>query len=366
MILAFSLPLLPLSLALATIVPSTQGAAQPSKTWSANLLREKQEWYATPEARAIANSVLGYQTAHGAWPKNTDLARSPVTEQILAEIQRDGLADTIDNGATTTPMRFLALVGDATGDVRYREAFDRGLDYLLAAQYPNGGWPQFFPLRPGYYPHVTFNDDAMVNVLTLLRDVAAGKAPYGFVSPTRRTKARDALARGIAVILRTQVRQNGKLTAWCAQHDETTLEPAWARKFEPPSLSGNESVGITRLLMGIEQPTPEVVSAVEGAVAWLRAAAIAGVRLEDFKGEDGKQDRRVVADASAPLIWARFYELETGRPIFLGRDSKVHYALSEIEHERRNGYAYYGVWPAALLSKDYPPWRARLGLKATP
>ena len=364
MILPFGLSL---SFVLAAIDPAPQGTTSGSPTsWDSSVLRRKLEWYSTSEARAIAHSVLQYQSRNGAWPKNTDLAKSPVTAEILAEIQGSGSADTIDNGATTTPMRFLALVGEATGSAIYREAFDRGLDYLLASQYPNGGWPQFFPLREGYYSHVTFNDDAMVNVLTLVRDVAAGEAPYSFVSQARKGRAGAAFARGVEVILRTQIRQNGKLTAWCAQYDERTLEPAWARKYEPPSLSGNESVGITRLLMAIEKPSPEVVSAIEGAVAWLRGSAIAGVRLEEFTGGDGKKDRRVVADASAPLIWARFYELGTNRPMFLGRDSKVHYDLGEIEPERRNGYAFYGVWPAALLSKDYPRWRAKPGIKPAP
>jgi PelA/Pel-15E family pectate lyase len=356
-----------LSFVLLALVPSSQGAAPAAPpSWGPVLLRQKAEWYATPQARAIADSVLQYQSSHGAWPKNTDLTKTPVTAEIRRVIETSGSANTIDNGATTTPMRFLALVGEATGEVKYRDAFERGVDYLLASQYQNGGWPQFFPLREGYYSHVTFNDDAMVNVLTLVRDVAAGKVPYAFVSPARKARAADAFARGIDVILRTQLKQDGKLTAWCAQYDEKTLEPAWARKYEPPSLSGNESVGLTRLLMDIEQPKPEVVAAVEASVAWLRTAAIPGLRLEEFTGADGKKDRRVVADPAAPLIWARFYELGTHRPIFLGRDSKVHYAVSEIEHERRNGYAYYGAWPASLVSKDYPRWRARLGLKPTP
>ncbi len=361
--MTFALPFL---FAIAALAPQAQPTAPASSTkWDSSLLRRKPEWYATAEARAIAAAVFQYQSKSGAWPKNTDLAR-PVTPQILAEIEREGAADTIDNGATTTPMRFLALVAEATGDVQCRDAFDRGLEYLLAAQYPNGGWPQFFPLRAGYYSHVTFNDDAMVNVLVLLRDVAAGKAPYGFVSAPQRARAGAALVRGIEVILRTQIRQDGKLTAWCAQYDEKTLEPAWARKYEPPSLSGHESVGITRFLMGIDSPSPEVLAAIEAAVAWLRSAAITGVRVEDFQNADGRKDRRVVADASAPLLWARFYELGTQRPMFLGRDSKVHYSLAEVEYERRNGYAYYGDWPASLLSNDYPRWRARLGIKATP
>lgn len=278
---------------------------------------------------------------------------------MLARILKDGLNDTIDNGATTIPVRFLALVGEATGEALYRRAADRGIDYLLAAQYPTGGWPQFFPLREGYYSHVTYNDNAMVNVLSLLRDVGAGAPPYAYVTPARKARASAAVTRGIELILRTQIRQEGKLTAWCAQYDEKTLAPAWARKYEPPSLSGSESVGLARFLMEVEPPTPEIVAAIEAAVAWFRSVAISGLRYEDFTGKDGRKDRQVRPDPAAPALWARFYELGTNRPIFLGRDSVVHYAVSEIEYERRNGYAYYGDWPASLLEKDYPRWREK-------
>jgi PelA/Pel-15E family pectate lyase len=268
-------------------------------------------------------------------------------------------SSTIDNNGTTMPMQFLALVAQATGETRYRAAFARGFDYLLAAQYPNGGWPQFFPLRAGYYSRITFNDNAMVNVLTLLRDVATGRTPYT-LDDARRTQARAAVSRGIDVILRTQIKQDGKLTAWCAQYDERTLAPAWARTYEPPSLSGSESVGIVRFLMDIERPSPDVVAAIEGAVAWFKGVAIQGRRLEEFTAADGRRDRRVVPDPAAAALWARFYELGTNRPIFLGRDSIVRYALGEIEHERRNGYAYYGRWAASVLESDYPRWRDRI------
>jgi PelA/Pel-15E family pectate lyase len=328
--------------------------------WGAEVLRQKPEWYASAEARAIADSVLQYQSPQGAWPKNTDLATPPRSPADIPS-PTDGRANTIDNGATTTPMQFLALMVEATKDAKYRQAFERGMDYLLAAQYPNGGWPQFFPLRKGYYSRITYNDNAIANVLTVLRDAAAGKPPYGFVDDARRARARAAVARGVDIILRTQLKQDGKLTAWCAQHDERTLEPAWARTYEPPSLSGNESAGIVRFLMAIERPSPAIVAAVDGAVAWLRAVAIRGLRLEAFTDAEGMRDRRVVADPAAGPLWARFYELGTNRPIFLGRDSIVRGRLDEIERERRAGYAYYGTWPATLIDRDYPRWRASLG-----
>jgi PelA/Pel-15E family pectate lyase len=332
-------------------------APRPQVRWGADVVRQTPEWYRSAEARAMADSVLRYQSSAGAWPKNTDLTVAPPSAAFLADA--DALTNTIDNDATTLPMRFLALMVRATGEARYRSAFERGLDYLLAAQYPNGGWPQFFPLRQGYYSRITYNDNAMVNVLTVLRDAAAGQPPYAFVDQARRGRAESAVARGIDIILRTQVRQAGTLTAWCAQHDEQTLEPAWARNYEPPTLSGHESVGIVRFLMGIEQPTPRIVAAVQGAADWLKAVAISGLRLEEFTAADGRRDRRVVADPTAPLLWARFYELGTNRPVFTGRDKVIRYALSEIEHERRNGYAYYGTWPATLLDDEYPRWRAK-------
>jgi len=331
--------------------------------WGADVLQQKPDWYASSDARAVADSVLAYQSPEGGWPKNTDLTRRPSPEMI-AEIKADGRANTIDNDATTQPMQFLALMVHATREGRYRAAFDRGLDYLLAAQYPNGGWPQYFPLREGYYSRITYNDNAMVLVLTLLREAAAGRTPYTFVDAARRERAGAAVARGIDVILRTQVKQNGKLTAWCAQHDERTLQPAWARNYEPPTLSGQESVGIVRFLMEVERPTPEIVAAVDGAVAWLKEVAIRELRLEEFTDAEGRRDRRLVADPAAGLLWARFYELGTNRPVFTGRDKVIRYAFGDIEHERRNGYAYYGSWPANLIARDYPRWRTRHKLGA--
>jgi PelA/Pel-15E family pectate lyase len=320
--------------------------------------RQSAEWYAGDEARAIATSVVAYQTGHGGWPKNTDMTKPPPAE-FLASQKLEQPAATIDNGATTTQVRYLAQVLTARDDPALRAAFERGFDYLLAAQYPNGGWPQYFPLREGYYTHITYNDNAMVSVLAILRETARGQAPFAFVDEARRAKAVAAVAKGIGCILRTQVKQAGRLTAWCAQHDETTFAPAPARNFEPVSLSGSESVGLTRFLMGVEEPTPEIIAAVEGAVAWFQAVAIKGLRVETFTGTDGKRDRRAVADPAAPPLWARFYELGTNRAIFIGRDKVIRHDLNEIEQERRVGYSYLSDWPASLLAKDYPRWRAK-------
>ena len=341
------------------LLVATQGsAALGAIRWGGAVLRQQPDWYGSAEARAVADSVIQYQSPQGGWPKSTNLATPPRTPDDIPPLGR-GRANSLDNNATTLPMAFVAHVAHATGASKYRDAFLRGVDYLFAAQYPNGGWPQFWPLRDGYYARITYNDGAMIRVMTILRDVAGGQPPYDFVDASRRAKAADAVARGIDCILKTQIKQKGKLTAWCAQHDEKTLEPAWARAYEPPSLSGAESVGIIRFLMSIEEPTPEMIAAIEGAVAWFRSVAMKGVRLESRRGDDGRRERWLVPDPDAPPLWARFYELGTNRPLYLDRDSVFRYDFAEISYERRSGYSYHGTWPASLLETEYSAWRRK-------
>lgn len=329
--------------------------------WSA-INDQPAAWYATEEARTIAQHVIGFQDASGGWPKNTDMTapRPPAPARPGSSgVPADVNSSTIDNGGTTTQVEFLARVHAAAPHEPARDAVLRGLDYLLVAQYPNGGWPQFYPLRPGYYTHITYNDNAMANVLAVLRGVRDATPPYAWVDAARRKGAELAIERAIDCILRTQVRQDGKLVGWCAQHDNETFAPAWARNFEPPSLSGNETVGLVRFLMTIERPSPAVIASIEGAVAWLQASKVTGLRVDTFTAEDGKRDRKAVADSAAPALWARFYELGTNRPIYLGRDRVIRYDFNEIERERRVGYTYLGTWPQSLLERDYPKWRAK-------
>lgn len=335
-------------------------------------LKQQPEWYASDEAVRVGDNLLLYQREPGGWPKNINMA-AVLSEQEKAELvkQKGELnsdhAPTIDNGATYTQLEFLARLYTARKLERHREAFLKGLDYLLKAQYENGGWPQYYPLRKGYYTHITYNDDAMANVLELLRDVARGREPYAFVDAERRQRAEQAVARGVECILKTQVVVGGKLTAWGAQHDEVTFKPAPARKFEPVSLASKESVGIVRFLMGVERPDERVVKAVDAAVEWFKSAQLSGIRWVEKRDpkQPGGFERTVVNDASAPPIWARFYEIGTNRPVFEGRDNVVRYSVMEIEPERRNGYGWYTEEPRKLIEKDYPKWRKRLTTQAT-
>lgn len=343
-------------------------AAQASKPASVtqirwqDVLKQAPEWYGSHEAIRIADNVLAFQRDEGGWPKNIDMARALI-EREIADIARQRQSDdsTIDNTATWTQLILLARVYTAKRLQSHKNAFLRGVDYLLNAQYNNGGWPQYYPKLTGYYRHITFNDGAMIGVMGVLQDIAARKPDYAFVDDQRRNRSEKAVLKGIECVLKTQIVVQGKRTAWCQQYDEVTLAPAAARTYELVSLASAESAGIVRFLIGIQEPTEQVIEAVESAVAWFEKSKISGIKWTERKDPalPGGFDRVVIKDPSAGPLWARFYEIGPNRPIFVGRDGIIKYNVVEIEAERRNGYQWYVSTPASLLEEDYPAWRRK-------
>jgi len=320
------------------------------------------EWYGSDEAKSVAENVLAYQKKIGGWSKNIPF-HHPITESEKLQIikNKSDMGATFDNGATITEMKFLVKVYTKIKDERYRDAFKNGLNYIFKAQYLNGGWPQFFPYREGesvvYASHITYNDDAMVNIMTLLRDAANEKDFYApmQLSSEIKAKAKDSFDKGVECILKTQIIVDSKPTVWCAQHDEFTFVPAKARAYELPSFSGQESVGITLLLMEIENPSKEIIRAVNGSVKWFEKNKIEGIKIVPVNKPGGSADRIVVEDKTAPAIWARFYDLETGKPFFCDRDGIKKNTLAEIGYERRSRYGWYTTAPEELIKK-YPDW----------
>lgn len=301
-------------------------------------------WFGSDEGLAAVNNMISWQTDSGGWPKGYRLDRP---RQQGEKAQWGGVA-TFDNGSTHTEIRLLARAYRVTRRPAVLESINRGIDFLFAAQYPSGGYPQRVPPPDGYGRHITFNDNAMTAVLRLLKDIA-GHDDFAFVDPARRAKAREAFDKGIECILRCQVVVDGRLTGWCAQHHFETLEPVGGRSFELVSLSGGEGAGIVLLLMDIEDPSPAVRRAVEAAVEWFRQVKI--------QPEPTPENPRPAAQ------WARFYEIGTNRPIFSDRDGVKVYDLDKLDKERVGGYRWFGNWGTRVLEK-YEVWSAKYG--ATP
>ncbi len=335
-------------------------------------LNQPPAWYATGEARRIADIIVSFQTPAGGWSKNLDFSqhRRAPGESFAPDNRSLYLSDsdfdaphnaswnyvgTFDNGATTTQLRYLAKIiaaGGPTGAAAYRRSFLRGLDYLFKAQYPNGGWPQVWPLQGGYHDAITFNDGAMLNILSLLRDVASASNEFAFVPADYRRQAGESVRRGLDCILACQIIVNGRRTAWCQQHDALTLQPTSARNYEMPALVAPESAGILMFLMELPRPDPQTVAAVHAGAAWLEKTKIMDVAFR----RDGDLGRRLVAAPGQGPLWSRFYEIGTDRPIFGDRDKTIHDDVNEISMERRNGYSWYTDAPRAALER-YEKWK---------
>jgi PelA/Pel-15E family pectate lyase len=336
-------------------------------------LNRDEAWYGSAEARHVADVIVSFQTPAGGWSKNLDMSAAPrapgqsyTTDNLSKHPGSDDFdtpkdlrwnyVGTLDNDATNTELHFLALVSGATpggAGEAYRASFLRGIRYLLAAQFPNGGWPQVWPLEGGYHDAITYNDNAVTESAETLTAVAEGAGNYAFVPAELRTQARASADRALQCILATQVVVKGQRTVWAQQHDALTLAPVAGRNYEPAALSSGESADVLIYLMQLPHPSPAVIAAVNAGVMWLKAAAITGQEWVGGRGDP--KGRHLEAKAGAGLIWVRYYSIATGLPVFGDRDKTIHDDVSELSLERRNGYAWYSAGSQQALDA-YATW----------
>jgi len=305
-------------------------------------------WLASDSGRRLAAVVRSYQAPNGGWSKHVDFTRGPRQPGVswFGESTKWQWISTIDNGATTSEMRFLAMADAARPDARDRDGFLRGLRYLIAAQAPNGCWPQVWPLEGSYHDAITFNDDATVNAATLLREV--GDGAFAFVPAPMRSAARGAIPRVVDCMVKTQVVVDGTPTIWGQQHDPLTFAPVSARSYEMASLASRESAGIASFLMALPAPDARAVSAVHHAADWFKANEIFGYVYAPYARRDS---------AGAGPLWARMSEIGTNKPVFSNREGIRLYDYERLT-DRKQGYQWYSYEPAAML-KAYDVWAAK-------
>ena len=325
-----------------------------------------QPTYKPTQITAIADNILLFQKNNGGWPKNYDMLAILTEEQKkkLLRVKKE-LNTTFDNGTSYTHVEYLARVYAVTKIDKYKDACLKGIDYILSAQYKNGGWPQYYPLKMDYSRCITFNDDVFTGIMQVFKDVLDGKPEYAFVDESIKQKIKTSFDKGLDCILKTQIKDKNKLTSWCQQYDEVSLQPAWARKFEPPSICNGEGATVVLFLMTINNPDKAVINAIESAAEWFKESEIKGIKVKTisaqltvYKFRTTSTDKVVVNDPSAPPIWTRYYEIGSHRPLFCNRDSKIVYSLAEVDRERRDGYGWYTTKPKEVLEK-YKIWQQK-------
>lgn len=303
----------------------------------------------TPDA--YGENITTWQMSHGGFSKAMDssyLQPWNGTASLSAWSANGVALGMFDNNATVMEVQFLSnlykTTSSATTKAKVKASVNKAIGFVLNSQLPNGGWPQVYPKRGNYSDNATYNDNAMVRVMVMVKDLLAKKAPFDsdIADTSNFAKLRTALQKSVDFAVKAQIVEDGAPTVWCAQHDPATYAPAGARAYELASKSGSESVGIVAFLMSWPDQTAEVRKAVNGALAWYRKT-----RVADLKFSNGA----FVASSGASM-WYRFYNVENDSQFFCDRDGIKTYDFMSVSEERRTGYQWGGDYGTALLNLE--------------
>ncbi len=235
----------------------------------------------------------------------------------------------MDDNVTQAAVRLMMRVDRALGfaDAKIHEAALYALDSLTKAQYPNGAWPQRysefpdpakFPVKRASYPETwskkwlgpnyeseyTFNDNTISDVIDAFLE-----ASRIYNEP----RYQAAAEKGGDFILLAQMPE--PQPAWAQQYD-VDMHPAWARIFEPPSVTGGESQGIMKTLLVLYRATGKrkFLDAVPRALEYLQRSALPPT------DRPAEARRRMSKDS---VVMARFYELRTNKPLYITKGTRV-------------------------------------------
>ena len=270
--------------------------------------------YYLDAARETAQALVRGQLRSGGWTYSIEF--EPAERKRFAYRQggkRSGRnVTTFDDATTQTALRFLLKVQG------FEEAVIYAIDRILKAQYPNGAWPQGyhefpdpakFPVKqaafpeswprswPGsgqYWLRYTLNDNALADLISVMLEAGA-RDP--------RCRAAAEKAGDFLILAQMPEPQPG----WAQQYD-FDMQPAWARKFEPPAISGGESQGAMRALIALYRATGErkYLAPIPRALAYLERSRLPNGKL------------------------ARFYELRTNKPLYFTRDYTLTHSNAEV------------------------------------
>jgi len=286
--------------------------------------RRTGESYLLNAARDAAMALVRGQLLSGGWDYRIEFdpqRRRNYAYRVSPANPEGRNTTTLDDDNTQSALRFLMAI-DRQLDFKEKaihDAVEYALIALLEAQYPNGAWPQrfseppedeAFPVlraaypdswsrtfpKPDYRTYYTFNDNTIADMIrTMLLAAGVYDLP----------RCREAAERAGDFILLAQLPD--PQPAWAQQYDHQ-MHPAWARKFEPPAVTGGESQGVMRILLELYEATGKrkYLEPIPRAVKYLRQSRLPDGRL------------------------ARFYELKTNKPLYFTNEYELTYQDDDL------------------------------------
>lgn len=220
---------------------------------------------------------------------------------------------TFDDDVSQAATRLLVRVDHALGgkDAEIKEAADYALETIMATQYPAGGWSanfdshptapppeSMYPVKPGNYPAdwprkwpkdftgcYVLNDNTHATLMSTLLLAGQLRGDQKYI---------DAAKRGGDFLVTSQMPD--PQPAWGQQYN-AEMQPVWSRQFEPTAICGRESQAAMWALLKLSAATGDkkYLPPIAKAVTYLRTVLLPGNQV------------------------ARFYELQTNKPIYFER-----------------------------------------------
>jgi len=304
-------------------------------------------------ARAAGRALVECQLASGGWSSDFDFAPEKAKkywlhQQVLAGDKEQGKRNnmsTLDDNKTQSALLFLvelAHLPECRGDAVLQEAVKFAFDSLLAAQYPNGAWPQQFsgpadpatPVKKAAYPASWPREFPKVNYTSFytLNDVNLQRAAHLMLRAHELSGDERFLnsARKVGDFL-ILAQMPEPQPGWAQQYNHD-MEPVWARKFEPPAIAGRESVDAMLTLIRIARLTREAryVATIPQARAWLQ--------------------RSLLPDGTL----SRYYELQTNKPLYMTDD----YQLTHDAERLARHYGWHDESPLPRIDAQMSALRS--------
>lgn len=311
--------------------------------------------YLLDAAREVGDCLVRGQLRSGGWAPEIRFdtaARESYAYRVDDPKPKARNVSTLDDDMTQSAIRFLVRLDKTLRgkDRRVREAVSFALDALIAAQYPNGAWPQGFtgPNRDSgravksatfpttwsrlytgekYWDHYTLNDNVMGTVIATLLDAADAR---------KDRRCLEAAKRGGEFLIRAQLPD--PQPGWAQQYN-ADMQPAWARKFEPPAITGGESQQVMRTLIQLADRTGErrFLDPIPKALAYYRKLLLPDGRL------------------------ARFYEIGTNKPLYF----TLRYEMTYDDSDMPTHYSFKVGSNLDAIERDYARGAARIGAGGT-
>lgn len=255
-------------------------------------------------AKMAANALIYGQHPLGGWHYFIDFDNSNIETYYRDVASRfpSGMEEyrhyygncTFDDGATQEPTAFLLRLYMETLLPEYLEPLEKALNFILISQYPNGGWPQRYPLRyeavheglPDYTSYYTLNDNSMTNTMDVLLDAYVQLGDEKYLEAVRRGGDFFIIAQG----------PEGH-EGWSEQYD-MNLQPSWARTHEPPGFMVRQTIVTMSTLEKLFLFTGDrrYLRPIPSAIQWMESS-----RLQVL--EDGRSE------------FSRIYDPETNLPV---------------------------------------------------